>query len=89
LLRLGWKRFYLWSQGDLQGAKFSLVSALCLDWENPQYHYYLGRTFFETENHRSARRHLEKAIHLQPDFPEARELLKRVEIRKGREKRER
>jgi hypothetical protein len=71
----------LFQQRDFEGAKFSFVSALCLNWENPQYHYYLGRTFFETENWFSAKRHLKKAISLQPDHPGAEKLLNEVETK--------
>ena len=69
----------LFQQRDFEGAKFSLISALCLDWENPQYHYYLGRTFFETENWFSAKEHLRKALSFQPAHPEAQKLLKKAE----------
>ncbi len=72
----------LFHRGDLEEAKVSFVSALCLDWENPQYHHYLGRTFFEAENWNSAKRHLEKAISLQPDYPEAEKLLNEVETKR-------
>lgn len=73
-------------QHDFEKAKFSFVSALCLDWENPQYHYYLGHTFFETENWDSAKSHLEKSISLQADYPEAQKLLNEVKSKENREK---
>jgi len=71
---------------DFEEAKFSLVSALCLDWENPHYHYYLGRTFFETEDWFGAKQHLEKAMSFQPDYPEAQKLLREVKVRKDGER---
>ena len=71
---------------EFEKAKFSFVSALCLDWENPQYHYYLGRAFFETENWFSAKQHLEEAMSFQPHYPEAQQLLNEVKNKETSEK---
>ena len=69
----------MFSQQDFEAAKFPFASALILDWQNSKYQYYLGRAFFKTENWNSAEMRLKKAISLQPDFPEARKLLEKVE----------
>jgi hypothetical protein len=69
----------LFDAGDVEAAKFSFASALCLEWENAEYHYYLGRAFFETGNAKSAWEHLKQATSLDPDYPEAQELLDRVQ----------
>ena len=69
----------LFNRKDYEKAKFSFASALYLDWQNSKYQYYLGRAFFKTENWNSAEMRLKKAVSLQPDFPEARKLLEKVE----------
>ncbi len=58
-------------QGDFHKAKMSLGSALCLDWNIPECHYYLGIAFLKTENRSSAIRHFREALLLQSDYPEA------------------
>jgi len=69
-------RFY--NGGDIEKAKLSFASALCLDWENSQYHYYLGDCFFQDESWDSAKEHIEKALSLQPDYFEAKTLLEKI-----------
>jgi hypothetical protein len=65
----------LFDAGDVEGAKFSFASALCLEWENAECHYYLARAFLETDNAKSGWEHLKEAMSLDPDCPEAQELL--------------
>jgi len=69
----------LFDRHDFERAKLSFASALCLSWKNSQYHYYLGRAFYETKNWNSAKKHLEQALSLQPDYPEAQKFLTAVE----------
>ena len=69
----------LFDAGDVEGAKFSFASALCVDWEHVECHYHLARAFLETDNAKSAREHLKKTMALEPDYPEAQELLERVQ----------
>ena len=38
------------NQNKYEEAKFSFVNAFCQNRQNPQYNYYLGRAFFETED---------------------------------------
>jgi tetratricopeptide (TPR) repeat protein len=64
---------------DIEKAKLSFASALCLDWENSQYHYYLGDCFFRDENWDSAKEHVEQAISIQPDYLHAKTLLEKIE----------
>jgi tetratricopeptide (TPR) repeat protein len=71
---------------DLEKAKFSFASALCLDWDNADYHYYLGRAFYKTANSKSAIEHLREAIRLRPDYTEAQELLQEIEMNQTNEK---
>jgi len=71
----------LFNQRKFEKAKFSFASALCLDWQNPQYHYYLGYAFLKTENLNLAKKHVEIAISLQHDYPEAQKLLDEIKSR--------
>ncbi len=68
----------LYNKQEYEKAKLSFASALCLDWENSRYHYYLGSSFFENKNWDSAKQHLEKTISLQPDYLEAQKLLQEI-----------
>jgi tetratricopeptide (TPR) repeat protein len=72
----------LYNKQDYEKAKFYFASALCLDWENSQYHYYLGSSFIESKNLDSAEEHFEKAISLQPDYPEVQKLLDEIKSKR-------
>ena len=68
----------LLEDGEIERAEFSLASALCLDWEDADCHYHLGRAFLATENLSGARERLEKVVSLEHNYPGARELLEEV-----------
>jgi len=67
-----------YNRQDYEKAKLSFASALCLDWDNSQYHYYLGDCIFKDENWCWAKEHVEEAISLQPDYLEAKSLLEKI-----------
>ena len=48
-------------------AKMSFASALCLDEENPEYHYSMGEVFYKTANYEQSDRHLTKTMELKND----------------------
>ena len=64
--------------GDVEAAKFRFASALCLEWENPDYHYHMAEAFFETDRLRSAWDHLNKSVSLKRDYQRAQELFDRI-----------
>jgi len=68
----------LFDAGEVEAAKFSFSSALCVDWENADCHYYMVRAFLETDNAKSAWEHLKEGMSLNPDYPEAKALLERM-----------
>jgi hypothetical protein len=72
--------------GDLEKAKYSFASALCLDWENADYHYQMGRAFADTENWSEARKRLERTLTLESDYAGAQELLEQAKARESETK---
>lgn len=54
-------------------AKMSLASAVCLEEENPVYHYSMGQAFYKTQSYEQSDRHLTKAMELHEKFPGAKE----------------
>jgi tetratricopeptide (TPR) repeat protein len=60
-------------------AKLAFAYALCLDWNEPKYHYQLASIQLETEPLFQAREHAEEVLRLDPDFPSADSLLRRIE----------
>jgi hypothetical protein len=48
-------------ENQYEEAKFSLVNAICQNWQNPKYNYYLGVAFFKTNNFNEAQRFLENS----------------------------
>jgi hypothetical protein len=68
----------LFDAGDVEAAKFRFASALCLDWDNPEYHYHMAEAFLETDRLRSAWDHLNESVSLDPDYPAAQELFDRI-----------
>ena len=78
--------FSLFNQNKYEEAKFSFVNAIYQNRQSPQYNYYLGRAFFETEDWSAARMHLKKAIALQSNYTEAQRLLDEVESKEKTKK---
>jgi len=72
------KGLELFNQSHYQEAQFSFAYALSQDWQNPQYHYHLGRTSWEVRNLPSAKYHLQTALSIRKDFPEAQKLFDQV-----------
>ncbi len=73
----------LLDEGDVEKAKFSFASALCLDWENADYHYHLGRAFADTENWSEARERFERTLSLKPNYAGAQDLLDQVKAKES------
>lgn len=59
-------------------AKMSFVSAICLEEENPEYHYSMGEVFYKTRNFEQADRHLTKTMELNSEFFGAKELFEKI-----------
>ncbi len=76
----------LFDANDFEKAKFSFASALCLDWDNADYHYYLGRAFYRTANFDSAKEHFKNAVFIRPPYSEALKLLQEIEMNRTDEK---
>lgn len=76
----------LFNQTKYEEARFSFANAVTHEWENPQYNFYLGYTFFKTEDWSTAKKYFKKAISLRPDYTEAQRLLKEVENKEFNEK---
>jgi len=74
------------NQNQYEEAKFNFVNAICQNRQNPQYNYYLGWAFFETEDWGSAKEYLKKAIALQPGYTEVQRLLDEVESKEKTKK---
>ncbi|MDH5763199.1 MAG: hypothetical protein OEZ51_09465 [Nitrospinota bacterium] len=72
---LGWVK-----KKNYEKAKMSFASALCMDENNPDYHYSLGKVFYSVSEFEQADRHLTKAMVLNVEPPEAKELF--IKIRK-------
>ena len=59
-------------------AKRSFASAVCLDEENPEYHYSMGEVFYKTRNYEQADRHLTKTMELNNEFLGAKKLFEKT-----------
>jgi len=66
------------NEKQYENAKVSFVNALYQNWQNPKYHYYLGLSFFETDNFDQAKFYVEKAIALKPSYSNAITLLQKI-----------
>jgi len=59
-------------------AKRSFASAVCLEEENPEYHYSMGEVFYKTRTYEQADRHLTKTMELNNEFFGAKKLFERT-----------
>lgn len=69
----------LLGQHQPEQAKLAFAYALCLDWNEPKYHYQLASIQLETEPLFQAREHAEEVLRLEPDFPGLDSLFRRIE----------
>lgn len=65
-------------QKQYETARLCFVNALYQKWQIPEYHYYLGRCFFEDGYPAAAEHHIKIALSLKPDYADARVLLGRI-----------
>jgi tetratricopeptide (TPR) repeat protein len=65
-------------------AKMSFASALCLEEENPDYHYSMGEAFYKTANYEQADRHLTKTMELKNESLEAKKLFEKTRKKLGK-----
>jgi len=62
----------------------SFASALCLDEENPDYHYSIGEVFCKTANYEQSDRHLTKRMELKNESLEAKKLFEKTRKKQGK-----
>jgi tetratricopeptide (TPR) repeat protein len=65
-------------------AKISFASAVCLEEENPDYHYSMGEAFYQTRNYEQADRHLTKTMELNNEFFGAKKLFEKIRKKLGK-----
>ena len=65
-------------------AKMAFASALCLDENNPDYHYSMAEAFYKVRSYEQADRHLVKALEVKEDFPDARKLFEKTRKKLGK-----
>ena len=61
-----------------EDAKMHFASAVCLDEDNPDYHFSMGSVFYKSKNFDQADRHLTKTMELNSELFGARELFEKV-----------
>ena len=71
-------------QKRYEKAKMSFASALCLEEENPDYHYSMGQVFYKTKNYEQADRHLTKTMELKSESLEAKKLFEKTRKKLGK-----
>jgi tetratricopeptide (TPR) repeat protein len=65
-------------------AKMSFASAVCLEENNPEYHYSMGEVFYKTRNYEQADRHLTEMMELKSEIFGARELFEKTRKKLGK-----
>ncbi len=63
---------------NYEKAKLSFASALCLEEENPEYHYSMGEAFYKSRDYKQADRHMTKTMELNKEFFGAKELFEKI-----------
>lgn len=64
---------------EFHKAKASFASALYFDWENPDYHFAMARSHYESEAFTRAKRRLESLLEFRPNYPGAKKLLENTQ----------
>ena len=63
---------------NYEKAKMSFASAICLEEDNPGYHYSMAEAFYKTRNYEQADRHLTKTMELNSELFGAKELFEKT-----------